>query len=104
MTGNGNDSGNTKYCASLTVAGVTYAATLDLRYYVSTGKGFETPTFNEIAYRSTGSTGLNFGFEALAQHQRRSRREMAHAGRQQHAGRGDRGGFPDPYEGRDRHA
>jgi iron complex outermembrane recepter protein len=63
VTGNGNDSGNTKYSATLPVAGVTYAATPDLRYYVSAGKGFETPTFNEIAYRSTGGTGLNFGLK-----------------------------------------
>ena len=41
---------------------LTVAATPDLRYYASAGKGFETPTFNEISYRPAGSsaTGLNF--------------------------------------------
>ena len=57
---NRDDSGSAKYSATLPVAGVTYAATPDQRYYVSAGKGFETPTFNEIAYRASGGTGLNF--------------------------------------------
>ena len=57
---NRNDSGSAKYTATLPVAGVTYAATPDLRYYVAAGKGFETPTFNEVAYRANGATGLNF--------------------------------------------
>ena len=63
VAGNGNDSGSAKYSATLPVAGVTYAATPDLRYYVSAGKGFETPTFNEIAYRASGGTGLNFALK-----------------------------------------
>ena len=63
VAGNGNDSGSAKYSATLPVAGVTYAATPDLRYYVSAGKGFETPTFNEIAYRASGGTGLNFNLK-----------------------------------------
>ena len=60
---NGNDSGSAKYSATLPVAAVTYAATPDLRYYASAGKGFETPTFNEIAYRASGGTGLNFNLK-----------------------------------------
>jgi iron complex outermembrane recepter protein len=63
VAGNGNDSGSTKYSATLPVAGITFAATPDLRYYVSAGKGFETPTFNEIAYRAGGVNGLNFGLK-----------------------------------------
>ena len=63
VTGNGNDSGSTKYSATLPVAGVIFAATSDLRYYVSAGKGFETPTFNEVAYRASGGTGLNFNLK-----------------------------------------
>ena len=60
---NRDDSGSARYSATLPVAGVTYAATPDLRYYVSAGKGFETPTFNEIAYRASGGTGLNFALK-----------------------------------------
>jgi iron complex outermembrane recepter protein len=63
VAGNGNDSGSTKYSATLPVAGVTFAATPDLRYYMSAGKGFETPTFNEIAYLANGATGLNLGLK-----------------------------------------
>ena len=63
VTGNGNDSGSAQYSATLPVAGVTYAASPDLRYYVSAGKGFETPTFNEVAYRASGGTGLNFNLK-----------------------------------------
>ena len=35
--------------------------TLDsgLRLYATAGRGFETPTLNELAYRSDGRTGLN---------------------------------------------
>jgi iron complex outermembrane receptor protein len=29
--------------------------------YAAAGKGFETPTFNEVSYRPGGQTGLNFG-------------------------------------------
>ena len=56
---NGNDSGNARYSATLPVAGVSFAPTLDWRWYVAAGKGFETPTLNEIAYRANGGTGLN---------------------------------------------
>jgi iron complex outermembrane receptor protein len=31
--------------------------------YANAGKGFETPTFIELAYRSGGATGLNFGLK-----------------------------------------
>ena len=57
---NRDDSGSARYSATLPVAGVTYAASPDLRFYGAAGKGFETPTFNEISYRPDGTTGLNF--------------------------------------------
>ena len=31
-----------------------------LNLYATAGRGFETPTFNELAYRPSGRTGLNF--------------------------------------------
>src|SRR4029079_11371738 len=31
-----------------------------LKLYANAGKGFETPTFAELAYRPDGSAGLNF--------------------------------------------
>lgn len=56
---NGNDSGSVRYSATLPVAGVTYAPSTQWRVYAAAGRGFETPTFNELAYRPVG-TGLNF--------------------------------------------
>src|SRR5206468_5470050 len=29
-------------------------------FYAAAGRGFETPTFNELSYRPSGQTGLNF--------------------------------------------
>ncbi len=60
---NGNDSGSATYGATLPAAGLMFAATPDLRLYAAAGKGFETPTLNELAYRSSGATGLNFDLQ-----------------------------------------
>ncbi len=57
---NPDDSGSAKYSATLPAAGLSFAATPQTRFYVAAGKGFETPTFNEISYRANGATGLNF--------------------------------------------
>ncbi|MGI4779031.1 MAG: TonB-dependent receptor family protein [Janthinobacterium lividum] len=57
---NGDDSGDTRYGKTLPAAALRYAATRDLNLYVSTGRGFETPTLNELSYRPNGSAGLNF--------------------------------------------
>jgi iron complex outermembrane recepter protein len=59
VTGNGNDSGSARYSATLPAAGIAFAPSEEWRWYAAAGKGFETPTFNEIAYRA-GGTGLNF--------------------------------------------
>jgi iron complex outermembrane recepter protein len=61
-TGNGNDSGSTSYSAINPVAGLTYKASESLNFYASYGRGFETPTMNELSYKPTG-TGLNFGLK-----------------------------------------
>ncbi len=60
---NGNDSGSARYSATLPVAGLLYAPADNLRLYATAGKGFETPTLNETAYRADGSTGLNLGLK-----------------------------------------
>ena len=53
------------YSATNPVAGVTYRATSMLNLYASYGRGFETPTLNDLAYRSTDGSipGLNLGLE-----------------------------------------
>jgi iron complex outermembrane receptor protein len=59
---NGDDSGATKYTNTSPVAGVTFRVLPELNLYASAGRGFETPTFVEIAYRNGGS-GLNFALK-----------------------------------------
>jgi iron complex outermembrane receptor protein len=56
---NGDDSGQTDFSATTPVASVMYLASDSLHLYASAGRGFETPTLNELAYRSDGSAGLN---------------------------------------------
>jgi iron complex outermembrane receptor protein len=57
---NRDDSGNARYSKTLPVASLRYQATQDLALYGSVGRGFETPTLNELSYRSGGASGLNF--------------------------------------------
>ncbi|WP_424460282.1 TonB-dependent receptor family protein [Ottowia sp.] len=61
---NPDDSGKVDYGAYLPVFGALYALTPDLHVYASAGRGFETPTLNELAYRPAGGTGLNFALGA----------------------------------------
>src|SRR5580698_4571791 len=55
----------TRYSATNPVAGLSYSITNDLSTYVSFGRGFETPTLNELAYRSINGSlpGMNFGLQ-----------------------------------------
>ncbi|MES2786017.1 MAG: TonB-dependent receptor [Pseudomonadota bacterium] len=57
---NGNDSGAVSYKATLPVAGLMFEISPQLHLYAGAGRGFETPTFNELAYRPSGLNGLNF--------------------------------------------
>jgi iron complex outermembrane receptor protein len=57
-TGNPNDSGSVTHSDTTPVAGLLFSPSEELRFYVSAGKGFETPTFNELSYRSDGAAGL----------------------------------------------
>ena len=54
-----------RYSAVNPVAGVTFRATPALNAYASYGRGFETPTLNDLAYRSTNGSvpGLNLGLQ-----------------------------------------
>src|SRR6201996_6055033 len=55
----------TRYSATNPVAGLSYGITDNLNAYASFGRGFETPTLNELAYRSVSGNlpGLNFGLQ-----------------------------------------
>jgi len=60
---NVDDSGSAKYQAWLPVLALRYAASSDTSVHVTAGRGFETPTFNEISYRPDGTGGLNFALQ-----------------------------------------
>lgn len=60
---NGDDSGKTDYNKLLPSAALTWEITPQLSTYVSYAKGFETPTFTEMAYPTTGTSGINFGLK-----------------------------------------
>jgi iron complex outermembrane receptor protein len=56
---NGDDSGSVDFDSTNPVLGVVYRASPVSSFYASYGRGFETPTLNELAYRADGSAGLN---------------------------------------------
>jgi iron complex outermembrane receptor protein len=57
--GNLDDSGARSYRFSNPVAALHWRASDVLNLYVSAGRGYESPTFNELAYRPDGSAGFN---------------------------------------------
>ena len=61
---NPDDSGQRSYSAVNPVLGLAWRATPDLNLYANAGRGFETPTFNELSYRPDGQTGLNTALDA----------------------------------------
>lgn len=60
---NGDDSGSADYDKFLPMGAVRFLATPSLSLYASAGRGFETPTLNEISYRPGGAPGLNFALQ-----------------------------------------
>lgn len=64
-SGNGDDSGSKRYHKLLPMGSLNYAVTDAWNVYLSAGRGFETPTINELSYRSVdgSQTGLNLGLK-----------------------------------------
>lgn len=63
-----DDSGSLSYGRASPVAGVLWHATDAINAFVNVGRGFETPTLSELAYRPNG-TGFNFALQpALSRH------------------------------------
>ncbi len=58
--GNSDDSGDASYHKWLPAGSLKYAVTDAWNIYLSAGRGFETPTINELSYRSGNQSGLNF--------------------------------------------
>ena len=61
--GNGDDSGDASYHKWLPAGSLKYALTDAWNVYLSAGRGFETPTINELSFRSDNQSGLNFGLK-----------------------------------------
>ena len=59
---NPDDSGARSYSATTPVAGLVFRPTKLVSVYGNIGRGFETPTFAELAHQNTGS-GLNFALQ-----------------------------------------
>lgn len=59
VPGNPDDSGRRDYRATTPAFGLLYRVSPSMSVYANTGRGFETPTFAELAHRNLGS-GLNF--------------------------------------------
>lgn len=61
----GQQDSGVRYGALDPVAGLSYRIAPTLNGYFSYGKGFETPTLNDLAYRATNGSlpGLNLGLE-----------------------------------------
>jgi len=61
--GNPDDSGRVRYRATSPVAGISWTPAPQWQWFAAWGHGFETPTFNELAYRSDGGSGPNFALQ-----------------------------------------
>jgi len=61
--GNPDDSGSLAYSGTNPVGGITWHAAPRFNVYANIGRGFETPTFTELAYRNNAS-GINTALDA----------------------------------------
>ena len=59
---NPDDSGGAAFSNTSPVAGLAFRVAPEMSLYASAGRGFETPTFTELAYPKLG-TGLNFALK-----------------------------------------
>jgi iron complex outermembrane recepter protein len=60
---NPDDSGRVTYSATTPVVALQLRPSSALRVYASYGRGFETPSFNELGYRGDGGAGLAFDLQ-----------------------------------------
>ncbi|RZU02305.1 TonB-dependent receptor family protein [Rivibacter subsaxonicus] len=66
---NGDDSGEREFSYTNPVAALQWRAAPGLNLYLSAGRGFESPTFNELAYRPDGQAGFNADLQAQTSRQ-----------------------------------
>lgn len=67
--GNLDDSGTLSYRYTNPVAALQWRPNAQLNVYLSAGRGFETPTLNELAYRPDGAAGFNTDLKAQTSRQ-----------------------------------
>ena len=58
-----DDSGAVDFVRTTPALGATFRVSSVVNVYANAGRGFETPTFAELAYRPGGATGLNFALK-----------------------------------------
>lgn len=68
VAGNPDDSGARHYRENSFAMGASYTITSAWELFASSGRGYETPTLTEMAYK-TGATGLNTDLEAATNRQ-----------------------------------
>ena len=61
---NPDDSGARAFVATSPSLALGWLARADLFLFATWGRGFETPTFDELGYRPDGAAGLNFALDA----------------------------------------
>jgi iron complex outermembrane receptor protein len=61
---NPDDSGARDYSATTPLAGLLFLPSKTLSLYATVGRGFETPTFVELAHQNAPASGLNFTLNA----------------------------------------
>jgi len=64
IAGNPDDSGTRDYSATTPVAGILYRLEKNISLYANLGRGFETPTFAELAHQNPPASGPNFALQA----------------------------------------
>ena len=84
---------------TLPVVGVMFAASDEVHLYATAGRGFETPTLNELAYRPNGATGLNLALGSAT-----SNSFEVGVKTRTRVGRPQPGAVRDPHRQRDRDA
>jgi iron complex outermembrane receptor protein len=61
---NGNDSGQLQFRYTNPVLGLRWQAAPGMNLHLSAGRGFESPTLGELAYRADGTGGFNTALKA----------------------------------------
>ncbi|MDE2370995.1 MAG: TonB-dependent receptor [Burkholderiales bacterium] len=59
-----SDYGSARYRATLPVLGTMFDLSERVHLYANYGRGFETPTLNQLAYRPSGVPGMNFALRS----------------------------------------